>query len=344
MLVPAKLATAGYATGARAALAAHSTLRLVAEPPPAIESRFDATVYPLIVTYNREPAAAGHLVRTEVGGPGVVPQARLAGGPWVLVPDPLRDALDALRAGQPRLDETLTCHLGLKTGCNRVFLDPPEDVEPELLRWAVRGRDVSAFRVEPRHRLLWTHAESGVPLPALPPRAAAWIASHRTALLARRDLTQGPAWSVFRAGPAASGPRVIWADLARRLEAAVLAGAPGRQAVPLNSCYLVQLPREAAANRLAAWLNSTWIRAAARAGADPASGGYARFNARVVGGLPLPTGVLSDPELADLAGLGQAGRLRQEDLDDHAARFLALGPAHRRALAGSLGARAGARR
>jgi hypothetical protein len=344
MLVPAKLATADYAVAARAELAARTTLRLVADLTGDPSSAFDATVYPLALVYSKDPPPPGHRVR---GGcaPGVrIPQVRLGGGPWILVPDPLRDALEQVRADHPRLEDRYPCHLGIKTGCNRIFLDPAAEIEPELLRWAIRGRDVSAFRVEPRRRLLWTHAANGDPLPALPPLAAAWIRTHQRALVGRRDYTGGPPWGVFRAGPASSGHRVVWADLARRLEAAALVQPGADSALPLNSCYLLVPPTRAAALRITAWLNCTWLRSAARVGADPAASGFARFNARVVGGLPVPHSVLLDPDLAALAEAGRADRLRQEDLDDIAARHLTLGPAHRRALAGDLGPRTGAGR
>jgi hypothetical protein len=134
---------------------------------------------------------------------------------------------------------------------------------------------------------------------------------------------------------------VVWADLARRLEAVALTGPDGLSLLPLNSCYLVALPTGAAAMRMAAWLNSTWMRVAARAGADSAANGFARYNARVEGGLPLPSTELRDPDLAALAESARRGRLQQEELDDVAARHLALGPAHRRALAGYLGTRTG---
>ena len=61
----------------------------------------------------------------------------------------------------PKLGEIFSCHLGLKTGANDVFLNPPEYLEPEVLRWALRGRDVIAFGCQPRVRLLWTHDRAG---------------------------------------------------------------------------------------------------------------------------------------------------------------------------------------
>lgn len=344
MLVPAKLATAEYGTAVRAALSSQTTLHVVADVTATTDRAFDATVYPMVLVYRKVPPAAGHHTRAGLGPGHRVPQASLGGGPWILTPDPVRDALAQVRGEFPLLEATSRCQLGIKTGCNRVFLDPDADIEPELLRWAVRGRDVSAFQVQPRQRLLWTHAANGDPLPSLPPRARAWIDRHRHALSARRDFSGGPLWTVFRTGPASADHRVVWGDLSRQLEAVSLSGPSHRELLPLNSCYLLTLPTAAAASRISSWLNCTWIRALARAGADPAANGFARFNARVVGGLPLPTAVLRDPDLAMLAGDGASGRLEQEDLDDVAARHLALGPAHRRALVGYLGTRAGAGR
>lgn len=344
LLVPAKLATANYASHARGSLAARATLRAIADLSHSAGGAFDATVYPMALVIQKAPPPAGHQVRAGLGQGHRIPQSALDEGPWVLSPDPVREALEQVRAEHPLVAASAQCQLGIKTGCNRVFLDPQGDIEPGLLRWAVRGRDLSPFQVSARHRLLWTHADNGDPLPALPPRAQAWIARHAQALAARRDYTGGPLWTVFRTGPATAAHRVVWADLAQRLEAVAL-NAPGhRDYLPLNSCYLLHTRSAAEALRITAWLNSTWLRVAARAEADPAANGFARFNARVVGGLPLPPTVLRDPDLAALAQAGSDGRLNQEDLDDVAARHLALGPAHRRALAGNLGARAGTRR
>lgn len=348
MLVPAKLTTAGYAAAARGALAASTTIHLAADLGRSGARAFDATVYPLALVCAKAAPRTGHRVAGAFGEPGAVPQAQLGHGPWVILPDRLRDALAALRAGHPSLRDRFTCHLGVKTGCNEVFLDPDAEIEPTLLRWAVRGRDLRPFLATPQRRLLWTHAASGAPLPSLPPGAAAWIHRHRHVLLSRRDYAGGPAWTVFRATAALAEHRVVWADVARSLGAAPLCGAESRDLVPLNSCYLVVTDTRAMALRLAAWLNSTWMRVAARCEADPAAGGFARFNARVVGALPLPPRVLHDPDLAAAAAEVVANPATpgtwQEVLDDLAARHLDLAPAHRRALAGHVGARSGAGR
>jgi hypothetical protein len=114
--------------------------------------------------------------------------------------------------------------------------------------------------------------------------------------------------------------------------------------VPLNTCYVVRCASPESALALCAWLNSTYIRAVARATADPATGGFARFNARAVGTVPLPPGALEDPRLVVLARRGAAGEAVQDELDALVGDSLALGPAERRLLAEVVGVGAPRRR
>lgn len=334
-LVPAKLATAGYATTARRALATRESLHCVADLTGDPRAGFDATVYPMAVIVTRTPPSPSRRVRLTLdpGGRSTVPQGLLGGAPWILSPDRSASALRRLRTAHPAVQERFRCHLGVKTGLNGVFLDPVGPVEPELLRWAVRGRDIRPFAVCPSSRLLWTHGGGGEPLAALPPAAAAYLALHRPALRARRDWTGGPDWLLFRTGPALAPHRVTWSDLALRLEAAPLTGPSAEELIPLNSCYVVPVPDRATALRLSAWLNCTWLRAAAALVADAASGGYRRFNARTVGSLPLPPEVLSDDTLLRLASHAMAGTLGQDDLDEACNAHLHLTREDREALA-----------
>ena len=98
----------------------------------------------------------------------------------------------------------------------------------------------------------------------------------------RADYVGGPPWTLFRTVAAASRHRLVWPDLARRLTACALTGRRDAAFVPLNTCYVASARSAEEAERLAAWLNSTWIRAVARLGAVPASGGFHRFTAAVV--------------------------------------------------------------
>jgi hypothetical protein len=103
--------------------------------------------------------------------------------------------------------------------------------------------------------------------------------------------------------------------------------------IPLNTCYVIPVRRERHALCLAAWLNSSWCRAMAAVVADKASGGFLRFNARVVSGLPLPGAVFEDDTLLALARDARAAPLRQNELDARTAELLSLTQEERDALA-----------
>ena len=347
LLVPAKLATAGYAAAARHALASTTTLVHVADLTGRPDAAFDATVYPLALVARKAPPQSAHRVRLSLSplSPAAIPQGGLrGGGPWILSTDRGRSIAARLAREHPAAGERFTCHLGVKTGANRLFLEPPDTIEPELLRWALRGRDLRPFLPRPRVRLLWTHGHDGAPLGSLPPKAAAHLAPHDAVLRARADFAGGPAWTLFRTQAATAVHRVVWADLARQLTACHLTGRRDAARIPLNTCYVAAAGSAEQAERLAAWLNSSWIRAVARIGAVPAAGGFHRFAAGVVARLPLPVGVTADAELSAIARAGRRGERTQEALDDIAARHLGLSGADRSALGRIVAAGAAARR
>jgi hypothetical protein len=116
--------------------------------------------------------------------------------------------------------------------------------------------------------------------------------------------------------------RVLWPDIGKRLMAAV----PDRDAVPLNTVYGIATRDAGDAAALAALFNTSWLTGLARLVADPARGGFRRFNARVIRGLPIPD---SGPVWDQLA---QRGR-RCEPADDLIADALELDLTDRRALA-----------
>jgi hypothetical protein len=297
MLVPAKVATAGYGRPLRTALTSETSLDRVVDLTDSDSGAFAAVTYPLaIVTRKRKPDAP---MRTLLGldRSGSAATESLAGTPWILrAPDAGAVAAE-LAKRFPRLGDSFPIHLGVKSGLNAAFLDPPAGLEQEVIRPAARGRGISAFRIAALTPLLYPHDSSGAPLRALPARAAVHLRSHRAALERRADRTREAWWALHRTVPASARHKVAWADVARRLEAvAIPAGV-----VPLNSCYFAIAPDRATLLALTAWLNSTWLRALASLGADPARGGFARFNARTVGALPWAPGAGGDPGLIEAA-------------------------------------------
>lgn len=346
LLVPAKLASAEYGAAARHDLAASTTLLRVADLTGSPQAEFNATVYPLALLARKQRPPGGHRVRTALGrGAPALPQQGLeGGGPWILsAPGPLQVA-ERLRRDHSSLAERLTGQLGVKTGANRLFLDPPDLVEPDLIRWAVRGRDVRPFGVRLVRRLLWPYRADGKPLERLPPGAAAHLEAHASALRLRADFVGGPPWTLFRTSAAGARHRLVWTDLARRLTACALTGQRDAGLIPLNTCYVAVAAGAAEAARLAAWLNSTWVRAIATLGAVPASGGYRRFSAATVGRLPLPAGVLCDDAFRELSEAGRRGEPVQEAIDDVAAAHLGLTARDRSRLAGLVAGSAADRR
>jgi hypothetical protein len=295
-LVPSKLATAGYATVCRAGLSHHATLHVVADLQDDPRASFDATTYPLALVASRHAPAETHRVRLGLVGNATASQVewRMT-NTWSLASEPLQ-ALSRRLARVPTLARSRAISIGIKTGANAVFLEPPDSLQ-QWTRPAIRGRDVRHLSATPSARLLWPADDRGVPWAALPPPVRDWLAPHRAQLERRTDLVRGAWWQVFRVQPATQRWRVTWSDLAPVLRAAAL---PDRAMVPLNSCYLTTLPHETAMAALAAWLNAAPIGALARLVAEPAANNHARFGARAVGSVPLPPGVLEDKELATL--------------------------------------------
>lgn len=332
LLVPSKLRHAGYAGTLRRALAATTTLLAVADLPPDDAKAFDATVYPMALVARKARSADAHVTATtlEAGGP-VVSQASLEGdGPWMLAGDAVGMVAERLARQCPPLRERWRCALGVKTGADDVFLTREPDIEPQVMRRAVRGRDIKPGCVTSSRWIRWPCDADGAPLRTLPPRAAAYFKARRERLCRRADYRDGPPWTLFRTRAAIGAHRVVWPDLARRLEAAALTGDAARF-IPMNTCYVLNAPDDAVAQVLAALLNSAWLRALALVRAPLAAGGFRRFNARVIEGLPLPDGALEDTLLARAAATTRTAR-SVAAIDDRVARLLDLTLEERNAL------------
>ncbi len=322
LLLPAKLLTAQYGVLARQRLAERHTVHLAADLPDAAAG-FDALVYPLALVVGRREPPAGHLTATTFDTRGrLVPQDALSGTSWSVIRSGDGAALACHAADCLRIDQQFRISLGIKTGADAVFLDPEGGCEADLLRPALRGRDVRPFRTTPKVQLLLAYDRSGRPLDRLPTKTSAWIARHARILAARADYRRGPLWTVFRTD--AVGPlfRVVWPDLARQLSATALVAPSERRTVPLNTCYWLAAPSAESALALTAWLNSEPIRRLARQQATVAASGYYRFNAALVGALPLPAQALSDATLIRIGRAGHQGKVDERALAERVLTLL----------------------
>src|SRR5690606_12073797 len=168
-----------------------TTIHAAADLTGESRARFGATAYPMAVITSRRTAPQNHAVRATLEpGPGGIPQSQLGSGPWIIGRQDAGALAARIQREHPAFGSRLACRLGVKTGANEVFLDPDE-VERELLRPAVRGRDVGPFRAAAGGRILWTHDSLGAPLPKLPPLAAAHLSRHEAMLRSRRDYAGG---------------------------------------------------------------------------------------------------------------------------------------------------------
>jgi Eco57I restriction-modification methylase len=321
LLVPSKLASSGYAHPLRQRLVSASRIERAA--PLDGSGAFAAAVYPMALVTTRTEPPNDSDVATALGprshAPLVAQRALVDRGPWILNPEAAAVAR-RLRLAFPVLGDRWQPQLGLKTGADEIFL--LRQAGPGT-RPAIRGRDVSAWHTEPRVHLIWTHGPDGRALPRLPAELAERLDPQVSRLHRRSDYRGGPPWQLFRVGLASARYRVVWPDLARRLLAAV----PAPAAVPLNTVYGIATRTLDDAHALAALLNSRWLSALAALHADPARGGFRRFNAGVVRELPIPP--VESPAWARLIDWGRASTVD----DDAIADIYELDRSDRRALA-----------
>jgi hypothetical protein len=298
LLLPSKHFRAGYAGRMRSDILSSHSLVACRDYSTENVRFFDATAYPalLVLRSGSEHRPAGVVV-TAGGTTSVIARELVAyddnpGSPWPLWDAATARATRRLLAGSQRVRDVYEPRLGVKTGCNEAFVNPPLDVAPCVS--CLTGAAVASGDTV---RLLFAHdTQTGAPLGDVNSATHTWLANHAQRLEARADADdQTPPWGLFRVGRAALGWRVAWRDIATRLEAFVLPPVALGGPVILNTLYCIACQDEAEALRLATWLNHPAIQVLATQIADPASGGYRRFLGGTVGALPLPYGFSAAP-------------------------------------------------
>jgi hypothetical protein len=348
-LLPSKVVTAGYGEAARQGLVRETQITYLHRVPDKEAANFGATTYPIGIVVKKEAAPQDHATLLGFGsGESVKQEALRRPGPWILLPDPVQDALEQLQASGVPLSEIAPPALGVKTGANSLFVgriaedhgncaivrfgDTYAPIERAVLRPALRGRDIRPFGVRTLCVIVWTHANSGEPLAVIPQRAAAHLKRYAPQLRGRADYRSGPIWRLFRVNGAVTLNRVVWADIARRPRAVALDAAGAHRAIPLNTCYVSAAPDRDTALVITATMNSIWARALLCATADEARGGYRRMNARAAEQLPVPKQCPARTRLINLSLDAHEHDIDQRELDTAVADALSLSSRTRRVL------------
>lgn len=304
LVIPGKLFTAGYGAGFRLGMRRQTSLMRLRDLATGEVVHFSADAFPAVVVA-RKGSDSSYLTRVDdgAGRSGVASAFELSateepGAPWPLLDSASMEAYRHLSCSARPLNKQLVIRLGVKTGANRVFVDPPEGIGPVIR--AVRGADIAPMKVLPSSTLLFAHgAESGVCQASVSASTLEYLEGNRDRLEARADARPSdPLWKVHRVYPESLGHRVVWRDIGQRLDAVYVPPVWEGGPAVLNSAYVVGVSSARQGLRLASWLCSTPVRFTAAVCAERALGGYRRFMARNVGLVPVPDAVVhGDPEL-----------------------------------------------
>jgi hypothetical protein len=288
--------------------------------------------------------------------------------PWLLVPPGVRAAMRRMQGAGPALGQVAgwSIRRGLETGSNEVLVvrdvsaalgglariraegafrsrradarvsDYEAIIEDRPLHPLVRGSDIRAWRFEVHRHVILGHDRIGRPLGSCP-RLHQYLKRHGSRPRRAKARLAGPG----------QGPRhrVVWHDLAETLRAVLLPPTvrtpfgDDRPPVALNTIYLLETATESEALALAAFLNSTPIRAFAAAIAERAKDAHFRFFAWTVAQIPAPAVLRTGAAALRIASLSEAahaaGRIsadEQRELDDIVARAFGLSARDRAAL------------
>jgi len=339
LVVPSRWLTARFAGLLRGKLAAERAVRgLVLFGAEQIFA--GATTYASIAFLSRAPQSAVFVARRAGGAwqRGEVPAGSLGTAPWRLSVGRRRRLLDRLSATGPALGQVARVAKGAGTNADPVYVlegaAPGGELEPELVRLCLRGRDVAAYAAaDPAIRCLVPYRRDGsfiepAELRSRFPRAAAYLDSHRR-LLERRERGRFRGEAFYRFGRpqnmawlGAAAPKVVVPDVARagralldRRAAMVLDSAyalrPGDPSVSLGLLLAVMN-----SGIVALWLSETGV---------PLRGDYVRLKTAYLESLPLPPPSTWRRRAEELAVRRDAAA-RAGDIDDLVRRAYGVPP------------------
>lgn len=306
----------------------------------------DAATVPCVTVVERG-AATGNVVVLACGDrPGadgnvpiarrdVLPRERLSPGGWQVHADEWRALAARLTRGcAPLATHTSRISAGLATGRDAVFVVPEgsADVEPELLRPAVRGRDLRAFGVAaPSLEVLVPYRFDAAKAALVDlrdfPRAARHLAAFREELEARHCVrTWGKRWYDVHdpvSCDLATRPKILVPDVAESNRFAFDEG----KRWPLHSAYYL-IPAGIDPWFLTAVLNSAVAEFLIRLSAPVVKDGFSRYRRQFLLDLPVPPA--DAPEVARVARAAADGDIA--DASARVARLFRLSAADDRAI------------
>ncbi len=300
LLVPAKMLNSGYAAPLRRHAASAANIVALDDWSSDAKRHFDADTFPLGITLaqrNGRQRRAYISITSDRESFSLPPAAlSLGGSEWSLLPPDVHAIMARIHATHTPLAETLgrTPVMGVKTGDNGAFFLDVKRVRAKSVETTdglhipltavcrcVRGRDVRRWQVAEPAWMLWPPAGGW----RKPPR---WVEQ-----LAEARGVEAGVLRLSYVRPEHVGIKVVWKDLSRGLNAAVLEGTlrlgdRGIPLVPNQTLYALDAASFEEACVLAALLNSTIVNVLAIAIAERAKDFYFRYFGRTIARLPLP--------------------------------------------------------
>ena len=300
LLVPAKMLNSGYAAPLRRHAASAAEIVALDDWSSDAKRHFDADTFPLGITLARRnggPPRACISITSDRDSFSISSTAlTLGGSEWSLLPPDVYAIVARIHATHAPLAETLgrTPVMGVKTSDNNAFFLDVKRVRAKAVETTdglhipltavcrcVRGRDVQRWQVAEPAWMLWPPAGGW----RKPPR---WVEQLAEARGVEVGVLRLPS-----VRPEHVGIKVVWKDLSRGLNAAVLEGTfrlgdRGIPLVPNQTLYALDAASVEEAGVLAALLNSTVVNVLAIAVAERAKDFYFRYFGRTIARLPLP--------------------------------------------------------
>ena len=301
----------------------------------------EATNYPMILAICRAPPSKTKVTldaayrldwEVEQGKLPLIPSDRQS--PWCMAPPKVIEVFRKMQRGNPRLGDLYRVQMGVKTSANSIYLvedftptstqgivtvttegNEKLNIEENMLRPLVRGRDIDAWGFGVSGYIIWTHDDkTGEVEEKLPSNALDYFNRHEGRLKGRSDYKDGqPIWTIFRVSRAKLKDKVGWGELSKRMETTLLPKdfkderlGEGRL-VAIQTVYSIPVDDLELGYALSALLNSTPVRGFLTSFAERARGRYFRHFAWTVGLVPIPKALaesgrdLSLRELADLS-------------------------------------------